>query len=932
MRGIDVAETNKISIIKGMEKDEKIEEKTVDKVEEAPAEKPSKKKKLPLAVKILLFPFEFALILAVIVLLWFTWCYFDRIKPVEALPPDYALYLRTDSVWDAAEPLLDLDATLIAMTSPELQKYRESYLEVKKSKYRKNIFLRNLLHRRVDAALYGFDEEGKASALAIVDAGFYSGALRFAPYIIPKIKKLSGKMEISTNRHGSFYQMENGYFIIKKNLVVFSTNRELLEEAMTFGNSGLYKSNELEAVNARLKEPMRILANGQNLLRLGQSSELVKNYLEVIVPYLSEEEYTSINLGITNNELNLTLSVPLELEDDAEEEHPVLKLLKKDSVVPSLLPKFSDEVQYYTLFSAGTLQELKDAAAKMLPPEKDFDATWSKSDTLCKIVFNTSLDDLLFSWSADELAVFGIEGKEEPVFAIKIADEAQRRRIFDRIFASYIVQSNDSLLVNGVRLPCIQMPAFLLSILKILNINVPKPYYLIKDDYIYFSQSPENLAAINSEVEKARKLSGSENWTRVSSKQSPYSTLSLYYNLERSVPFFIKGNSAMSKILALYNSGRFDLKIKDNTLTVQLQASAAELESSLYIPGFPLELENKSDAVLVKSKAKKSSQLFWLEKDSTINSLDLGSFARGKLELPGLQYLCAASEACVKENGGEVWALTKSGMVYLLNGKLEVLSGYPILTGAATDCPPFVYKDSLVIACTDGTFTFVSPKGEISSFETGVEGGLKATPEVKDDIIAFYEKGFFGGIHIYKGAGSGLEPVTAQGPLELEGIAYGSPCLFSAGGKDYVAMITQAGELYVYDFDGKLLAPFPLYLDGVFYLNVKMADGYLFALSADGMLYRVGLDGNTLMLKLPYFTAKSGLLSVYDYDEKGGQEIFITGEGNSLYGFNSQLELLPEFPVPGYGNPVFEDLNGDNLKDCLVITFDNKLSAVEVLK
>lgn len=932
MRGIDVAETNKISIIKGMEKDEKIEEKTVDKVEEAPAEKPSKKKKLPLAVKILLFPFEFALIVAVIVLLWFTWCYFDRIKPVEALPPDYALYLRTDSIWDAAEPLLDLDATLIAMTSPELQKYRESYLEVKKSKYRKNIFIRNLLHRRVDAALYGFDEEGKASALAIVDAGFYSGALRFAPYIIPKIKKLSGKMEISTNRHGSFYQMENGYFIIKKNLVVFSTNRELLEEAMTFGNSGLYKSNELEAVNARLKEPMRILANGQNLLRLGQSSELVKNYLEVIVPYLSEEEYTSINLGITNNELNLTLSVPLELEDDAEEEHPVLKLLKKDSVVPSLLPKFSDDVQYYTLFSAGSLQELKEAAVKMLPPEKDFAATWNKSDTLCRIVFNTSLDDLLFSWSADELAVFGIEGKAEPVFAIKIADEAQRRRIFDRIFASYIVQSNDSLLVNGVRLPCIQMPAFLLSILKILNINVPKPYYLIKDDYIYFSQSPENLAAINSDVEKSKKLSGSENWTRVSSRQSPYSTLSLYYNLERSVPFFIKGNSAMSKILGLYNSGRFDLRIKDNTLTIQLQASAVELESSLYIPGFPLELENKSDAVLVKSKAKKSRLIFWLEKDSTINSLDLGSFTRSKLELPELQYLTAASEACAKTNDGEVWALTKSGMVYLLNGKLEVLSGYPVLTGTASDCAPFVYKDSLAIACTDGTLTFVSPEGNVSSFESGVDGGIKATPEVKGDVISFYEKGFFGGIHIYKGSDSGLEVLTSQGPLELEGIAYGSPCLFTAGGKEYVAMITQAGELYVYDFDGSLLAPFPIYLDGVFYLNVKMADGYLFALSADGMLYRVGLDGKTLMLKLPYFTAKSGLLSVYDYDEKGGQEIFITGEGNSLYGFNSQLELLPEFPVPGFGNPVFEDLNGDNKKDCLVITFDNKLSAMEVLK
>jgi hypothetical protein len=44
------------------------------------------------------------------------------------------------------------------------------------------------------------------------------------------------------------------------------------------------------------------------------------------------------------------------------------------------------------------------------------------------------------------------------------------------------------------------------------------------------------------------------------------------------------------------------------------------------------------------------------------------------------------------------------------------------------------------------------------------------------------------------------------------------------------------------------------------------------------------------------------------------------------------MELLPEFPVSGYGNPVFVDLNGDNNNDCLAITFDNKISAANVLK
>ncbi len=909
-----------------------------------------KKKKLPLVVKLLLLPFEIILALLIVVLLWFTFCYFDRVKPLEALPPDYALYLRTDSVWGTAEPLLDLDATLIAMTSPDLQKYRESYLNIKSSKLRQNFFVKKALQRRFDAAVYG-GQEGQDGlkengVIGVLDTGFLAGAARLAPHLIPHIKAVSEKVELSVNRHGNYYQFGDSlFFVFRKNLVVLSTNKELLEEAMTWSNSKLYKEEELEAVNARLKEPLRIFANGKNLLNYvitsqaeaekqpenqseKKSSSVVQNYLEIIVPYLSQEEYTSLNIGISENDLNVTVSVPMDFGDNPSVYHPVLGLLQKDSAVPTLLPQFSEDVQYYTLISAGTLRDLRDAATRILPPEKDFMTTWNRSDTISKFLFNRSLDELLFSWTADEFAAFGIEGKSEPVFAIKIADEAKRREIFDKVFSSYIVNSNDSLLVDGVRLPCVEMPGFVLSVLQALNINIPKPYYLIKDNYIYLSQSPENLAAINTGVQSSKKLTGSENWKRVSSKQSPYSTLSLYYNLERSVPFFVKGNSAMSKILALYNSGRFDLRIKDNLLTVQLQASALALESSNHIPGFPIELEHRTNAELVKSKAKNSKLVFWLENNSTVNSLDCGTFEKGSAEYPDLQYIVAASEATAKTNGGELWAVTKNGMAYLLNAKLESVFGYPILSGVSLSCQPFVYKDSLALVGADGAICFISEKGELSLLETGVESGILAAPSVSGDYMAFYEKGFFGGIHIYKGQ----ENITAQGPLELDGIAYGSPCIFTAGGKQYVSMITQAGQLYVYDFNGELLSPFPVGLNGVFYLNVVMADGYLFALSEEGDLYRVGLDGKAMRVKIPYFTAKSGHLTVFDYDEKAGQEIFVSGEGNALYGFNSGLELLPGFPVSAYGNPLFIDLNGDNKNDCLAITFDNKIVAANVLR
>ncbi len=889
-------------------------------------DKKKAKKKLPVGVRIILFPFKLILFLLLVLLVWFIFCYFDRVKSVDTLPPDYAVYLRTDSVWGTAEPLLDLDATLIAMTSPEMQQYRDTYLMVKSSKLRKNFFVKKALQRRLDAAIYGIEGEDKTAAIAVLDAGFLSGAVRVAPYIIPRIKSLSDTIEITSNTHGTYYKLQDtGCFIIKKNLIVFSTSETLLEEAMTFTNSSLYTKEELNAINSRLKNPLRIFANGQNLLALAGEDTMLNKYLTDIIPYLAESEYISLNFGITDKELNVKIEVPVSSEDS---DHPVVQLVKRESAVPSLLPKFSEDVQYYTLVSAGTLRSIVDAAAKIIPPEKDFEATWNKSDTVSKIVFNRGLDDLLFSWTADEFAIFGIEGKSEPVFAIKIGDEKKRKEIFDKVFSSYILQTNDSLIVDGVRLPCIKMPGFVLSVLQALNINIPMPYYLVKDDYIYLSQSPENLVAINSDFQNSKKLSGSENWKRVSSKQSPYSTLSLYYNLERSVPFFIKGNSSMSKVLALYNSGRFDLRIKDNVVTVQLQASAETLESTLHIPGFPIELEKKSNAQLVKSNAKKSKKVYWVETDSTVNSLDCGSFVRESLEMPEIQYVVAASESTAKATSGEIWAVTKSGMVYLLNSKLESVLGYPILTGVTMSCPPFAYKDSVVLVGNDGTLCFVSQTGELSTLDTGVESGIKSTPTVNGDVIAFYEKGFFGGIHVYKN----LEPVTSEGPFALDGIAYGSPCIFTAGGNLYTAMITQAGDLYVYDFEGKLLEDFPVKLDGIFYLNVEMADGYLFALSSAGELYRVSLDGKTLKVKIPYFTAKTGRITIADYDGHAGQEIFVSGEGNSLYGFSSNMELLSEFPVSGYGNPVFTDLNGDNKNDCLAITFDNKITAANVLR
>ena len=58
----------------------------------------------------------------------------------------------------------------------------------------------------------------------------------------------------------------------------------------------------------------------------------------------------------------------------------------------------------------------------------------------------------------------------------------------------------------------------------------------------------------------------------------------------------------------------------------------------------------------------------------------------------------------------------------------------------------------------------------------------------------------------------------------------------------------------------------------------------------------------------------------------GAMNIYAGVDGNVLYGFNDNLELLQGFPLAGSGVPVLVDANGDGREDCIALTIDNKLN------
>lgn len=163
--------------------------------------------------------------------------------------------------------------------------------------------------------------------------------------------------------------------------------------------------------------------------------------------------------------------------------------------------------------------------------------------------------------------------------------------------------------------------------------------------------------------------------------------------------------------------------------------------------------------------------------------------------------------------------------------------------------------------------------------------------------------------------------------------AYGSPALLEKQKMVYLGFITQAGRLNLWRFtqDNKVSSVnleqvVDTSLDGVFFTNLVSNGKYFFALSSEGQLFRITTDGTVISVKIPNHTARNGTITVIPNSKTGTQNIYLGVDGNVLYGFNENLELLQGFPLAGSGEPIFVDVNSDGKEDCIALTIDNKLN------
>lgn len=876
--------------------------------------KKDRKRKLPRIVAVLL---TIVVILVSIPLLLAGISLFGRIPVDSVFPDDYMAYADIPNPVRAASRIMKHRGIDSLLADPVFTPVAPTVSLLQETSLLDNPLVHIALNNPLTGALYQ-----DSTILLCYDTGFLSALTRFTPLLVSRMK-IPELYYVQAGNHSRFEfrqdEITSFYAGFHHNLLVISNNRTLFESIFDKPELPNEETVNSEKVFESKSHDMAVLINSRSFFSTFAPEDTeIRSVLETLeMPRLAEAAFS-----VETDKIDIRVSIPL-----SSTTKEIQQILSKRSPVPSILEYLPLTTQYATMISAGSLEELIDMARVV--QGRSFAKLLDTAESSSKMLVGLPLSDLLYSWTGGEFAVFGLEGQPNPVFAVNVSDEQQRRTVFSKLTSSFALTQDDSVVLEGVRIPSIRIPSFLLSILSIWDITIQSQYYLVENDVLYFSQSPENLLDTVRSIRNNTTLIRQDDWRQLASGTDDRSSVALFYSLDRSIPFFLRGNSDFQRILKLYGRGLGRIQFQEDTTILSLSILSGEPTGILPVPGYPVDIGQKvGNKVSVLEFGKKNEKRIILTLgDSSVLALDPRTGKRYTLtEDSAIWVLPDPSMKPEKPEDPALWVITARGRISLVNGNLETVPGFPVSTGARLSSEPAAYGERIYLPDQDTSLYVVSRNGDLEVLSMPFSEVLRSPPVFfplgKKTYMGAYPKGFFAELWLTSDSGT-PEPGW---PVSVSGIAFGSPVLFQDQNELYVAFITQAGDLTIFTERGSLKAGYPITLPGVFYTQPVFCGEYLWALSAGGRLYRISLDGSVTSKEVP-FTAENAVVQAYDTTGDGKAEIFVSGDGNAIYGFTAMLEPLEDFPLPAWGTPWFGDINGDGTINCFAVGMDSRLYA-----
>lgn len=881
-------------------------------------EKPKKKKGLAGLLLKLFLVFLSLIVLALAVL--FVTSLFLRKDVRKFLPSRFLVYAQVPSLKTVYEDWYNLEAADIVFAGRELAYIQKVLNDFRTYGISRHPLFKELLNVKAHMVI-----GPQFEILAAFDLDWRSMVSILAPYAggLINVKKLTVmKKDGLTVFHydtGYAYQI---YVTLMDNVALLSTSLPYLQAAVERYKSGDNLAGRgdrlvLDRMDAQDPRSITFLADTMGILDGKLPGELGSGLIKTVkLPRLS-----LLNVLLNNKEARFRLNISPET---ALPELSNVLVRRPDTL--SVLRHIPETSYLLTALNLGRFSDLYRLASSL--SGKALDENFKKADDAARLLFGAGIEEAFFGWMGSEAGVFFTAESPDPVFFCRIEDKAKFSAAFDKLLASMVLEGDSSLVVDGIRVSRLALPDFLRGVVGMFGFDVPSPYYLTEGDFLFLSLGAENLARVVQTTRTGKSIARAPHFQKLLAQGSGNAGLLLYYDLDKTLPFFLKGEGKVEQVLKLYGKGLASVYPDNGEWVVSVAAMKAGGGSVRLYPGYPVDAGGtvSPDTALALFEGGSTPWLCYVRNRTEAVLFDT-------LELTSTNMDVEEDTVLLSERKGptpSIYGVSPRGTVYRFDRKGRSIPPYSMQTGIVSALPPFMHSGRVwLYSRDDKRMTGFDPSGNREIFPYEIPGQLQALPAVTEGFWAFYPRIFGGKLTLVNARGAVME----NWPRPVDGLSYGGPVFYRGSAGLSVALVNQNGALAAWALDGGEVPGTPLQLGSQVYKSpvaVKTGSGGegLLIICGDGTLRL--LDPSLRLIaerKLSDLNGRETSAVLKDVSGDGIPEIFLYGDKNSISGLDQKLRDLPGFPVKGRTEPHFTDLNGDGKPEMLTITVDGKISA-----